>query len=215
MFATRDRGVRDRVPRGRTLTGVAEVSAAVRENLGRCLAERLKAFYHTALAILGQPDQAEDVVQETALRALGSLHTFRSEADICTWVHRILLNRCNDHLGSRKTMAAELSDEAIDGLWQDPNYSVDPAAVAAKLEDRRRLVDALGTLTPARRAVVVMHDSHGWKLHEIAEMLDIPLPTVKSHLRRGRQALITLLSEAFIPALFEPGRHFKWCSFVG
>ena len=170
-----------------------EISAAVRADLAYCLENRLPAFYHTALGILGRPAEAEDAVQDSALRAVRSLHTFRSESDLCTWVHRILINRCNDHLVAQRRDQEHLSDQAVEDLWQDPSYSVDPARVVAAAEDSERILIALGRLGTAQRSVVVMHDSQGWKTSEIAEILELPLPTVKSHLRRGRQALVTAL----------------------
>lgn len=172
-----------------------EASQAVQINFASCLEQRLPAFYHTALAILGRPAEAEDAVQDSALRALRSLHTFRSEADMCTWVHRILINRCNDGLAGRRRDNQHLSDETVEELWQDSGYSVDPARVIDALQDREQLLLALGRLRPQQRTVVVMHDSQGWKLQEISKMLEMPLPTVKSHLRRGRQAMVTALGE--------------------
>ncbi|GAC1581613.1 MAG: hypothetical protein NVS3B24_18460 [Candidatus Dormibacteria bacterium] len=170
-----------------------EATPTVRDDLTRCLEERLPAFYHIALGILGRPAEAEDAVQDSALKAVRSLHTFRSEADICTWVHRILLNRCNDHLSARRRDDEHLSDQLVENLWQDPSYSVDPEKVIDRIADRERILLALGRLRPVQRTVVVMHDSQGWKLDEIAALMEIPLPTAKSHLRRGRQALVTSL----------------------
>jgi len=174
---------------------VTEAAPAVREDLTRCLEERLPAFYHVALAILGKPAEAEDAVQDSALRAIRFVDTFRSEADMCTWVHRILINRCNDHLAARRREGEHLTDESVEDLWKDPAYTVDPARVLDGFEDRQRLLAALGRLRPAQRVVVVMHVSQGWKLQEIADMLEAPLPTIKSHLRRGRQALVTALGD--------------------
>jgi RNA polymerase sigma-70 factor (ECF subfamily) len=61
------------------------------------------------------------------------------------------------------------------------------------LEDRTRLQSALALLSAEQRAAVVLHDLQGWKAREIAEETGLELATVKSHLRRGRQALVTLL----------------------
>lgn len=174
---------------------VSELRNPVRQDLERCLEDRLPAFYHMALGLLGRADEAEDAVQEAALRAVGSLHTFRSEADICTWMHRILINRCIDQLNRRTRETSNLSDQAIDDLWVDPSYSVDPAIVVQNLDTREKLAEALDRLRPQQRAIVVMHDSHGWKLQEIADTFAMPLSTAKSHLRRGRQILVTLLAE--------------------
>ena len=171
-----------------------ESSLAIRRDLTQCLERRLPSFYHVALGILGRPAEAEDAVQDSALRAVRSLHTFRSDADMCTWVHRILLNRCNDNLAARRRDDQYLSDQQLEDLWQDPSYSIDPSKVVDAMADREQILDAMGRLRPAQRIVVVMHDSQGWKLDEVAAAMDLPLPTVKSHLRRGRQALVTALA---------------------
>ena len=176
-----------------------EASSAVRADLATCLENRLPAFYHTALGILGRPAEAEDAVQDSALRAVRSLHKFRSESDLCTWVHRILINRCNDHLVANRRDQEHLSDQAVEDLWQDSSYSVDPAQVVAAMEDREHILVALGRLGTVQRSVVVMHDSQGWKVSEVADILELPLPTVKSHLRRGRQALVTALGAFMRP----------------
>ncbi|MHB8507862.1 MAG: RNA polymerase sigma factor [Candidatus Dormibacteria bacterium] len=91
-----------------------DASPGLRIDLTHCLEERLPAFYHVALGILGRPAEAEDAVQDSALKAVRSLHTFRSEADMCTWMHRILLNRCNDHLAARGRDQEHLADEDVE-----------------------------------------------------------------------------------------------------
>ena len=171
-----------------------ESSLELRSDLTRCLEQRLPAFYHVALGILGRPAEAEDAVQDSALSAVRFLHSFRSDADMCTWVHRILINRCNDRLAARRRDDEHLSDQQVEELWQDPGYSVDPSKVIDRMADRDEILLAMGRLSPAQRMVVVMHDSEGWKLNQVAAAMDLPLPTVKSHLRRGRQALVTSLA---------------------
>ncbi len=63
------------------------------------------------------------------------------------------------------------------------------------LEDSEKLRQALASLNPEQRAAVVLHDLNGFKAREIADGAGVALPTVKSHLRRGRQALVSLLAE--------------------
>lgn len=146
--------------------------------------------------MLQDPAEAEDVVQEAAIRALRGRDGFRSEADVCTWFQRICINSCREAARKRSTEQDRLDAAQREGLWRDPGYSVDPEAVAVALESTRRLKTALGSLTPEQRLAVVLHDLQGWKAREIAEDSGVPVPTVKSHLRRGRQALVTLLAES-------------------
>ncbi|MHB8687733.1 MAG: RNA polymerase sigma factor, partial [Candidatus Dormibacteraceae bacterium] len=80
--------------------------------------------------------------------------------------------------------------------WRNEAYTVDADKVLETMEQREMLSRALARLSLAHRTALLMHDVQGWKLTEIAEMLDLPLPTVKSHLRRARQAMVTLLASA-------------------
>jgi RNA polymerase sigma-70 factor, ECF subfamily len=166
------------------------------DELATCLTERLGRFVAIARSMLGNEQDVEDVVQDVATRAITARGSFRGDADICTWVHRILVNRCNDVIASRVRRRNAIAEDAFDELWDDPRYTVDPTGVEAAVADREELADALARLTPAQRSVVTLHDAQGWKLREIADVLDAPLPTVKSHLRRGRRALVTLLGGA-------------------
>ena len=148
-----------------------------------------------AASMLGGAAEAEDVIQEAALRAIRARNGFRSEADVCSWFQRICVNSCREVLRKRSTELGRLEAARREALWRDPGYSVDPQAVAMALEDRTRLQSALALLSAEQRAAVVLHDLQGWKAREIAEETGLELATVKSHLRRGRQALVTLLAE--------------------
>lgn len=145
--------------------------------------------------MLGDLAEAEDVVQESALRALRGREGFRSEADVCSWFQRICINTCRETARKRSSDQQRLEAARREELWRNPGYSIDPEAVAVALESGERLRSALASLTPDQRLAVVMHDLQGWKAREIADNSGLPLPTVKSHLRRGRQALVTLLAE--------------------
>lgn len=148
-----------------------------------------------AATMLQDGAEAEDIVQEAALHALRGRESFRSESDVCTWFQRICINSCREAARRRSTEQTRIEAAQREALWRDPGYSVDPEAVVMALESGDRLKKALAALTPDQRLAVVLHDLQGWKGREIAEMSGLPLPTVKSHLRRGRQALVTLLAE--------------------
>jgi len=149
-----------------------------------------------AISMLGDPAEAEDVVQEAAFRALKARGRFRSEADVCTWFQRICINSCRETARKRSSDQQRLEAAGREALWRDPGYTVDPEAIAVAIEDGERLKRAIGSLTVEQRLAVVLHDLQGWKAREIAEDTGLPLATVKSHLRRGRQALVTVLADA-------------------
>jgi RNA polymerase sigma-70 factor (ECF subfamily) len=166
------------------------------DTLRACLERRLDQFYRVARSLTGSHADAEDAVHDAVVRAMRARAGFRGEADVCTWVHRIVVNSCHDVLRRRGTEQRRVDALRIEGQWSDPAYSVDPAEVAAALSDADRLRATLGRLSEAQRTVVVLHDVEQWTTEDIAEVLDMPRATVKSHLRRGRHALVTLLGEA-------------------
>ncbi|MHB8718532.1 MAG: RNA polymerase sigma factor [Candidatus Dormibacteria bacterium] len=166
--------------------------AALPDLIARCLEEHGQRLHRAAFAILRNPHDAEDAVQTALARALAAVDGFRGEAGTCTWIHRIVINVSIDALRRRPQVAA-VDDALVERCWADPDFTVDPVAVNEALEDRRQLGHALDRISPAQRAAVVLHDAEGWTTAEIADMLRIPVPTVKSHLRRGRQALVLML----------------------
>jgi len=165
------------------------------EELTTCIESRRTRLTRMATSMLGNAAEAEDVVQEAAFRALKARSRFRSEADVCTWFQRICINSCREAARKRSSDLQRLDAVRREALWRDPGYSVDPEAIAVALEDGERLKRAIASLSAEQRLAVVLHDLQGWKAREIVVDTGLPLATVKSHLRRGRQALVTLLAE--------------------
>lgn len=166
-------------------------------------------IYNLGLRLLVEPEQAEEVLQETFLRALKGLNSFRGEAGISTWLYRIAANVAFDLLKRKiKLRQHEINIDFDTGLsnevsiqssnweaqWSDPDYRVDPEAVALLLEQRKLLEQALARLPEQQRLVVVLHDQVGMTVAEIAASASIPLPTAKSNLRRGRMTLVSILA---------------------
>ena len=140
-------------------------------------------------------DGAEDVVQEAMIDAYRGLGGFAGNAAVGTWLYRITLNRC---LAERRRRRPEPIDaEPLDLLrrWEDPDYSIDPAVVAARRSQAETLHAVLEELPDSYRTVLLLHDGQGLSASEVAEALGIPLGTAKSHIRRSRMALFSLLGQ--------------------
>lgn len=140
------------------------------------------------------PDAAEDVLQEAAIDAYRGLDGFAGRSAVGTWLYRITLNRC---LAERRRRCRPVAAEPLDLLrrWEDPDYTVDPAVVAARRADASLLRAVLDTLPESYRVALILHDAHGLSASELAEAMEIPLGTAKSHIRRGRMALVSRLAE--------------------
>lgn len=144
-----------------------------------------QAVYRVAARIAG-PDEADDVTQDTLLRALHTLAGFRGEASFRFWLLRIAHNAALTAVARRRR---EVPSETHDRL--------DPARTpATRLEDReraQRLAAKIAQLPPSHRAVLVLRELEGLSMEEIATVTDVPLGTVKARLHRGRRELVELL----------------------
>jgi RNA polymerase sigma-70 factor (ECF subfamily) len=146
------------------------------------------------------PMDAEDVVQETFLRAWHGLERFRGESSLKTWLYAIALNRARARHGRLARLKAVFTQGRT--KEDDPFASLDDAADPALspeentliTERRRRLREALRTLPDEFRTAVVLRDLEGLSYEEVAGVLGVPLGTVRSRLARGRALLKEKLS---------------------
>ncbi len=143
--------------------------------------DRMRALAH---GMVGSAAAMDDVLQDAYLRAWRARDRFRGDAAFSTWLHRIVVNTCIDHLrGRRPAVALELIDPA------DP----DPGA-AERVPDRDALTRALAGLPPDQRAAVLLVDGDGRSYAEAAGILDVAEGTVASRVHRGRAELRRLLT---------------------
>jgi RNA polymerase sigma-70 factor (ECF subfamily) len=157
--------------------------------------------------MLGAPDEAEDLVQETYLRAWRSYGTFEGRSSLRTWLHRIATNACLSALEQRgrRVLPAGLTGPAGDpdapptpaepdvtwlaplpDAWLTPETH-DPAAISTTRDSvRLALVAALQHLPPRQRAVLLLREVLGFSANEVAGMVGISTAAVKSALQRAR-----------------------------
>ncbi len=143
------------------------------------------------------PAEAEDVVQETFLRAYRALESFRGESTLKTWLYAIALNRVKARQGTLariRRMFVQLGREGSEGeddlyLTDPPDPAADPEADAITAERRGNLRAAMRTLPEEFRTAVVLRDLEGLGYGEIAEALNVPIGTVRSRIARGRALL--------------------------
>jgi len=140
----------------------------------------MRAAYAVALAVLGRPADAEDVAQEAFVVAIERLDRCRDPDRFSGWLLEIVRTRAlnaGTRRARRDTSAADVED-----LGAHPGLPTDSAL-------RRRLLDALATLTVAQREVVLLHDLDGWTHAEIAEALNLSEVNCRQHLFTARRAL--------------------------
>lgn len=167
---------------------MAHLSETVtQEEILRALVERHGgAIYRVAVAIVRDHNLAEDVVQETFLRAWRSLSTYRREAPLRHWLLRIAHNTA---VSTLRTIREEPRDPST--LPAGPR---DPGAESV-VQTRMAIARALDALDPLSRTIVVLREVEDLSYEEIGGVLDLPLPTVKTRLFRARRTLQKMEAE--------------------
>ncbi len=149
-------------------------------------------LYNSIYRLVGNAEDAYDVVQDAFLNAYQSLGAFKGGSQFFTWLYRIAVNTAIT-LKRRRKVVLRLHAPGPDGEPGmdpiDPSESNRPSYAAEMAEEEKRVHDALSLLTEEHRAVLVMKDLDGMKYEEIAEVLDVPVGTVRSRIHRARTEL--------------------------
>ena len=154
-----------------------------------------KAIFNLVYRLLGNYDEAAEVAQEVFLSAFRSIHQFRGEANFSTWLYRIGLNHASTRRKSLQT--SQQRHIPLDGTEVIADGAVDPAKSVEHKEIQQRVQQALNSLDPEDARIVLLRDLQDIPYEDVAQMLDIPVGTVKSRLHRARQALKTSLAPYF------------------
>ncbi len=162
-------------------------------------------IYSVALNYVGNPEDAIDVTQDAFLKAYNKLRTFDSASAFYTWLYRIAINAAIDFLRKRKSRPAEsLDDEKFSEVGYEPaskDPSADPERVAVRAEQARLLKEAISSLSEKLRTAIILHDVEGLSQEEVAEILRVPVGTVKSRVSRARSELRNLLKKTMEEAI--------------
>jgi RNA polymerase sigma-70 factor (ECF subfamily) len=148
-------------------------------------------LWAVAVRTLRNPEDAADALQDAYISAFRRASTFRGDAQVTTWLHRIVVNACLDRLRSMKLRSAEpLPDDLERSARIGTPAEVDPL----EIKERRGVVaDALGRLNADQRAALVLVDMEGYPVDEAARILGCAPGTIKSRCARGRARLLPLL----------------------
>lgn len=184
----------------------ADDAAAFNEIVGRYK----NKVYNYVSRMVGPGADAEDLTQDTFVRAYMSIKSFQSRASLNTWLFRIATNLCIDH--NRKysrikhattSLYRDDVDNEADLEREIPDDRYDPAGILLNEELGEQVDRAIRSLPEKLRTVVLLHDVEGLAYEEIAEVVDCPLGTVKSRLFNARSSLRQRLA-AYVDGSLEP-----------
>jgi RNA polymerase sigma-70 factor (ECF subfamily) len=156
--------------------------------------------------LLGDQNDASDVVQEVFLKIFRSVNSFKERSSLRTWIYRIAVNEAHNHRRwfsrhRKREVAFDREDDEHRGFDVTPDPGPSPFDFALDRETHVLIQRALEEISPVFRTAVVLRDIEGLGYEEIAEILQISLGTVKSRILRGREALRRVLSERLEPGL--------------
>ena len=184
---------------------VRRAQAGDREALSALVQSQQSYVYSIAMSLMHNPADAADMTQESFIRLLRSLGTYRGETKFTTWLYRLVTNICLDGLRRRgrpvesldepaSTLSGDDAQTAGERLadsdrWTQPEEEVTLRESAAEVRE------ALGRLPTAQRLALTLYYFEDMRYEDIAETMGLPLNTVKSHIRRGKERLALALSQ--------------------
>ncbi len=166
----------------------------------RFLVERYqRKIYNLALRLVRQVEDAEDVLQETFLSAYRALPKFKGDSAFGTWLYRIATNFALMKLRGKKPVFVSLDEPRDNDLppVELVDFSTDPLNEVLDDELRQKMEEAIANLPDDMRTVFLLRDVEGLSNAEVAEILDLSVPAVKSRLHRTRLHLREQLSRYF------------------
>ncbi len=155
-------------------------------------AEQQAYIYNLAYRLLHDVEEAKDLAQEALIRAWQMLPSFRGEARFTTWLYRLVVNLGLNHL-ARHRRQPELA-ALDDSRWPDPSdEAADPQLIHDVRERQEHIWRQVDQLPEKYRLVIALYYQHERSYEEMAEILHLPLNTVKTHLARARHMLAVRL----------------------
>jgi RNA polymerase sigma-70 factor, ECF subfamily len=176
---------------------VAQVLAGDRDAF-RVLVERhSRSIFRVVYRMTGNQQDAEEIVQETFLRAYRALGRFELRSNFSTWLYRIAVNRTLDFLNTRKTqMNSKETYQITDNPGQEEGNQVQlpatepgPERLLLSAEMKRKIAGAMGLLTPAERVAFTMRHMEGRSIEEISQALNLKTNAAKNSVFRAVQKL--------------------------
>jgi RNA polymerase sigma-70 factor, ECF subfamily len=200
-------------PRGDEPTDAELLAAHVAgdpEAFARLFTRHRDRLWAVALRTMGNPHDAADGLQDGLVAAYRRADSFRGDAAVTTWLHRVVVNACLDRLRAAKVRRTQALPDDLEEVRDRGSIRTatgdrdDPEQAAIAGERRRALLDALGTLPAEQRASLVLVDMEGYSVAEVALMLECAEGTVKSRCARGRDRLAALLRDRLAESLAPP-----------
>jgi RNA polymerase sigma-70 factor (ECF subfamily) len=192
----------------RPIARTAPVSASDNQLIAECLQGQTAAFgelvhryqdrlYNTVYRLLDNAEDAQDVVQDAFVHAYQSLTSFKGDSLFYTWLYRIAVNTAISWRRKQRSFSRLHLDQDGRGGMEPADLSEgsQPAHALEQAEEGRRVQIALNRVSAEHRAVLILKDMEGQKYETMAEVLQVPIGTIRSRLHRARMELREVLEQ--------------------
>ena len=161
------------------------------ESFNQLITRWERPIYALAYRVIGQEEDARDVVQETFLRAFRGIGAFKGQAKFSSWLYRIALNLCRDWIRRKRRSPIALvpEDMELEDLAADTGPSESVEDLVARRELSSVVETAMAKLPEEQRTAIILKEYHGMTFQEIADLQGCPLSTVKTRLYQGLSVL--------------------------
>jgi RNA polymerase sigma-70 factor (ECF subfamily) len=164
------------------------------------VADQQRYVYSIAMTITRDPADAADLTQDALIRLIRAIGSYRGETKLSTWLYRLVVNLGIDRMRRRGAPPIRLDDEALDIDVPSDSPADDVAGTIERDEEARSVRAAIALLPDAQRLALTLHYFEDLRYEDIADVMGVPINTVKSHIRRGKEKLAVLLR----PSLDQP-----------
>ncbi|MBE0556906.1 MAG: sigma-70 family RNA polymerase sigma factor [Proteobacteria bacterium] len=166
--------------------------------------EKLRQKYHESIynliyRMIREKEEVEDLTQEAFIKAFTSLSSFNEEYAFSTWLYKIATNNCIDYIRRRKlqkfSIDKPIESKDSDFTFELPDSTYTPDREIIDKQRKSMLEEAINALPPKYRKVIRMRHTEEREYQEIADLLGLPLGTVKAHIFRARELLYKYLKD--------------------
>ena len=163
------------------------------------ISDNTRFVYNIALKMLKNKEDAEDISQEALIKVYKNIDSFNMESSFRTWMYRIVVNTCLDHMRKNKVTVLSIDKPIItehnEFQVEIEDNSFSPEELFERKENQKLIIHALNQLDDSFKAAIILRDINDFSYEEIAEILTCNLGTVKSRISRGRQKLREIIEK--------------------
>jgi RNA polymerase sigma-70 factor (ECF subfamily) len=168
---------------------IRRAQAGDQQAIAMLVTEQQRYVYSIAMTITKDPTEAADLTQDALIRLMRAIGSYRGETKLSTWLYRLVVNLGIDRMRRRGAPPIRLDDDESEIDVASDNPTDDVAGSAERVEEAQLVRQAVAKLPDAQRLALTLHYFEDLRYEDISDVMGVPVNTVKSHIRRGKERL--------------------------